>query len=105
MNQKSFFGRSPYPALADPLFSTTKEAAMSLADDFPEITKRNAPLAPFTHLKIGGPAEFLIQPRTVDELPRGPDRVPEATTCRCGCSAAATTCSSATIPFPARSCG
>jgi UDP-N-acetylmuramate dehydrogenase len=41
---------------------------MSLADDFPEITKRNAPLAPFTHLKIGGPAEFLIQPRTVDEL-------------------------------------
>jgi UDP-N-acetylmuramate dehydrogenase len=41
---------------------------MSLADDFPEITKRNAPLAPYTHLKIGGPAEFLIQPRTVDEL-------------------------------------
>lgn len=41
---------------------------MSLADDFPEITKRNAPLAPFTHLKIGGPAEFLIQPRNVDEL-------------------------------------
>ena len=41
---------------------------MSLADDFPEITKRHAPLAPFTHLKIGGPAEFLIQPRTVDEL-------------------------------------
>jgi UDP-N-acetylmuramate dehydrogenase len=41
---------------------------MSLADDFPEITKRDAPLAPFTHLKIGGPAEFLIQPRTVEEL-------------------------------------
>jgi UDP-N-acetylmuramate dehydrogenase len=41
---------------------------MSLADQFPEITKRNAPLAPFTHLKIGGPAEFLVQPRTVDEL-------------------------------------
>jgi UDP-N-acetylmuramate dehydrogenase len=41
---------------------------MSLADEFPEITKRDAPLAPFTHLKIGGPAEFLIQPRTVDEL-------------------------------------
>jgi UDP-N-acetylmuramate dehydrogenase len=41
---------------------------MSLADDFPEITKRNEPLAPYTHLKIGGPAEFLIQPRTVDEL-------------------------------------
>jgi UDP-N-acetylmuramate dehydrogenase len=41
---------------------------MSLADDFPEITKRNEPLAPFTHLKIGGPAEFLVMPRTVDEL-------------------------------------
>src|SRR6476620_7509636 len=24
--------------------------------------------APYTHLKIGGPAEFLIQPRSVDEL-------------------------------------
>lgn len=41
---------------------------MSLADQFPDITKRNAPLAPFTHLKIGGPAEFLVQPQTVDEL-------------------------------------
>jgi UDP-N-acetylmuramate dehydrogenase len=41
---------------------------MSLADQFPDITTRNAPLAPFTHLKIGGPAEFLVQPRTVDEL-------------------------------------
>jgi UDP-N-acetylmuramate dehydrogenase len=41
---------------------------MSLAEQFSEITKRNQPLAPFTHLKIGGPAEFLVQPRTVDEL-------------------------------------
>ncbi len=41
---------------------------MSLADQFPDITTRNAPLAPFTHLQIGGPAEFLVQPRTVDEL-------------------------------------
>ncbi len=41
---------------------------MSLADQFPDITQRNQPLAPFTHLKIGGPAEFLIQPRTLDEL-------------------------------------
>ncbi len=41
---------------------------MSLADQFPDITKRNQPLAPFTHLKIGGPAEFVVQPRTVDEL-------------------------------------
>jgi UDP-N-acetylmuramate dehydrogenase len=43
---------------------------MSLADDFPEITKRDEPLAPYTHLKIGGPAEFLVQPRDTDELRR-----------------------------------
>lgn len=41
---------------------------MSLADQFPEITRRNQPLAPFTHLRIGGPAEFLVQPRSVEEL-------------------------------------
>jgi UDP-N-acetylmuramate dehydrogenase len=41
---------------------------MSLADQFPQITRRNEPLAPHTHLKIGGPAEFLLQPRTLDEL-------------------------------------
>jgi UDP-N-acetylmuramate dehydrogenase len=40
----------------------------TLADAFPDITKRREPLAPYTHLKIGGPAEFLVQPRTVDEL-------------------------------------
>jgi UDP-N-acetylmuramate dehydrogenase len=43
---------------------------MSLSDQFPEITKRNAPLAPYTHLKIGGPAEFLVQPRDPEELRR-----------------------------------
>src|SRR5262249_27557601 len=41
---------------------------MSLADQFPAITRRNEPLAPYTHLKIGGPAEFGPQPRAVDEL-------------------------------------
>lgn len=41
---------------------------MSVADLFPEITKRNEPLAPHTHLKIGGPAQFLLQPRSIDEL-------------------------------------
>lgn len=35
---------------------------------FPEITKQNEPLAPYTHLKTGGPAEYLIQPRSVPEL-------------------------------------
>jgi UDP-N-acetylmuramate dehydrogenase len=37
-------------------------------DDFAEIIKRNEPLAPFTQLKLGGPAEMLAQPRTRDEL-------------------------------------
>lgn len=41
---------------------------MSLADQFPQITKRDEPLAPHTHLKIGGPAEFLLQPRSIEEL-------------------------------------
>ena len=40
----------------------------SLADAFPAITKTREPLAPYTHLRIGGPAEFLVQPRTADEL-------------------------------------
>ena len=41
---------------------------MPLQDAFPEITKRREPLAPHTHLRIGGPAECLVQPRTTDEL-------------------------------------
>ncbi len=40
----------------------------SLAERFPEITKSNELLAPYTHLRIGGPAEFLVQPRGVEEL-------------------------------------
>jgi UDP-N-acetylmuramate dehydrogenase len=41
---------------------------MSLANQFAEITRINEPLAPYTHLKIGGPAEYFLQPRTVEEL-------------------------------------
>ena len=41
---------------------------MSLADAFPEITRTREPLAPHTHLRIGGPAEFFVRPRTVPEL-------------------------------------
>lgn len=41
---------------------------MSLAESFPEITKKREPLAPYTHLRIGGAADFLVQPRTVKEL-------------------------------------
>ena len=41
---------------------------MALDRQFPEITRPGEPLAPYTHLKIGGPAEFLVQPRSVEEL-------------------------------------
>jgi UDP-N-acetylmuramate dehydrogenase len=41
---------------------------MSALDEFAEIIKRNEPLAPFTYLKLGGPAEFLVQPRSREEL-------------------------------------
>jgi len=37
-------------------------------DGFTEIVKQNEPLAPFTYLKVGGPAEFLVQPRSREEL-------------------------------------
>ena len=41
---------------------------MTVLEKFPEITQPNVPLAPFTHLRVGGPAENLVQPRTVPEL-------------------------------------
>ncbi len=36
--------------------------------DFAEILRPNEPLAPYTYLKIGGPAQWLAQPRTREEL-------------------------------------
>lgn len=43
---------------------------MAGLDEFAEITKRNEPLAPYLHLNLGGPAEFLVQPRSREELSR-----------------------------------
>ena len=37
-------------------------------EGFAEIVKRDEPLAPFTYLKVGGPAELLVQPRAREEL-------------------------------------
>jgi UDP-N-acetylmuramate dehydrogenase len=37
-------------------------------EEFAEIVRRDEPLAPYTALRIGGPAEMLVQPRTVPEL-------------------------------------
>jgi UDP-N-acetylmuramate dehydrogenase len=43
---------------------------MGFREQFAAITQAGQPLAPFTHLRIGGPAEFLVTPRTRDELAR-----------------------------------
>jgi UDP-N-acetylmuramate dehydrogenase len=41
---------------------------MAGLDDFADIIKRNEPLAPYLYLKLGGPAEMLVQPRSRQEL-------------------------------------
>lgn len=41
---------------------------MSFPDDFADITRPDEPLAPLTWLKVGGPAQYLVEPRTVEEL-------------------------------------
>lgn len=43
---------------------------MSLLDEFSEILRRDEPLAPYTWLKVGGPAQFFLTPRSGDELQR-----------------------------------
>ena len=39
-------------------------------DEFHDILRRDEPLAPFTWLKLGGPAQFFLTPRDADELAR-----------------------------------
>jgi UDP-N-acetylmuramate dehydrogenase len=41
---------------------------MSFPQDFSDITRRDVPLAPYTWLKVGGPAQYLVEPGSVDEL-------------------------------------
>lgn len=41
---------------------------MAFRDQFADITRAEQSLAPFTHLRIGGPAEFVVTPRTRAEL-------------------------------------
>jgi UDP-N-acetylmuramate dehydrogenase len=41
---------------------------MSFQSDFAEITRADVPLAPFTWLKVGGPAQLFVEPRDLDEL-------------------------------------
>jgi UDP-N-acetylmuramate dehydrogenase len=42
--------------------------AMNLFSDLGDIVRLNEPLAPYTFLRLGGPAEVLIQPRSRPEL-------------------------------------
>src|SRR5262245_5132327 len=50
--------------------TTARENAMAFRDEFAAITQAGQPLGPLTHLRIGGPAEYLVTPRTRDELAR-----------------------------------
>lgn len=43
---------------------------MSSLDAFNEILQRDEPLAAYTWLHLGGPAQFLVTPRSIDELIR-----------------------------------
>ena len=40
----------------------------SLLDDFSAITRQDEPLAAHTWMKLGGPAQYFVQPRGVEEL-------------------------------------
>lgn len=41
---------------------------MSSLDEFNDITSRDKSLAPYTWLKIGGPAQYFVEPRNYEEL-------------------------------------
>jgi UDP-N-acetylmuramate dehydrogenase len=43
---------------------------MAGLDEFADIIKRDEPLASYLYLKLGGPAEMLVQPRSREELSR-----------------------------------
>ncbi|HEX6986490.1 MAG TPA: UDP-N-acetylmuramate dehydrogenase [Planctomycetaceae bacterium] len=41
---------------------------MSFPEDFADITRPDEPLAPHTWLRVGGPAQYFVEPRDVEEL-------------------------------------
>src|SRR5438034_8442361 len=41
---------------------------MAALEEFADIIKRDEALAPYTAFKLGGPAEMLVQPRSLPEL-------------------------------------
>src|SRR5436190_21135025 len=48
--------------------SRVDEVVMHPLEAFAEITKVNEPLAPYSHFKLGGPADYLVSPNTRAEL-------------------------------------
>ena len=44
------------------------DGALAALKEFGDITRAGEPLAPFTLLKVGGPAEAVVRPRSVQEL-------------------------------------
>src|SRR5438132_5169655 len=46
----------------------SKMSRMTLLEAFPEIVRGKEPSAPYTLLRLGGPTEFLAQPRSGAEL-------------------------------------
>lgn len=53
---------------------------MSLFDDLPDICRRNVPLAPLTWFGLGGPAEYLVEPQSEEQLALVVRRCREANT-------------------------
>lgn len=41
---------------------------MPLLDDFRDSVKRDEPLASHTYFRLGGPAQYFVRPRSIDEL-------------------------------------
>jgi UDP-N-acetylmuramate dehydrogenase len=51
-----------------PLRVEGRETVMANLAEFGGIVKRGEKLAPYTYLRLGGPAEYLIEPRSREEL-------------------------------------
>src|SRR6266852_1124133 len=49
-------------------WSHRQRKIMHALEDFNDIVRAEEPLAPHTYLKVGGPAEVLMQPRSLQEL-------------------------------------
>src|SRR5262249_41992686 len=63
--EPAMWGSSPV-CLFDDLLSRQSKA--SGPSDNGQFVRRGVPLAPFTWFKLGGPAEYFVEPRTPEEL-------------------------------------